>query len=160
VAAAEREADRRLGGCAICAALAGEREAGERLVHENESFCAYVPFAARWPYEVHVTAREHLDSLLACEPEQLSDLGSALQRVTRGYDALFGVPFPYMLCVHQAPTDDKGGGHLHVELYSPMRAEGKVKFLAGCEQGAGTMLMDALPEVTAAELRDAIERAG
>jgi UDPglucose--hexose-1-phosphate uridylyltransferase len=159
VPAAEREADRRLGACAVCVAAERERDSGERLVHENASFAAYVPYAARWPYEVHVTARAHAPSLLDCEPRQRADFAAALQAVTRGYDELLGAPLPYMLCVHQAPTDGGGDGHLHAELYSPVRARGKLKHLAGCEQGAGTMLVDVLPETTAAELKAAIARA-
>ena len=158
VAAAELAADRRLGRCAVCAANELELAGGERLVHEGEAFVAYVPHAARWPYEVHVAARGHRESLLDCSPAELAGFAAALQAVTRGYDALFGFALPYTLCVHQAPTDGEAGGHLHAELYSPVRTRGKLKHLAGCEQGAGTMLMDVLPETTAAELRAAIER--
>jgi len=160
VPAAELAADERLGGCAVCAARDAELAAGDRVVHDAGSYVAYVPYAARWPYEVHVVAREHRPSLVDCSAAELSELAAALQAVTRGYDELFGFAFPYILCVHQAPTGRNGGGHLHAELYSPVRTRGKVKHLAGCEQGAGTMLMDVLPETTAAELRAAIQRAG
>ena len=107
-----------------------------------------------------MSARSHRRSLLEAEPEELRDLAEALQAVTRGYDALFDQPFPYLLCVHQAPTDGRPDGHLHVELYSPRRARERLKHLAACEHGAGTMLVDALPEVTAAELRSAVAGAG
>jgi UDPglucose--hexose-1-phosphate uridylyltransferase len=159
VPAAERAADARLGRCAPCAAVAAETGDGRRLVHDAGAFVAYVPYAARWPYEVHVTAREHRASLLDCPEEELAALAAALQAVTRGYDALFGFPLPYILCVHQAPTDGGGDGHLHVELYSPVRARGKLKQPAGCEQGAGTLVMDVLREESAAELRGAVARA-
>lgn len=153
VLAAERAADERLGGCASCALLRVERREGERIVHETSTTVAYVPRAARWPYEVHVVMGEHRPGLTDCGPEELRDLAAALQAVTRGYDALFDRPFPYVLCVH-------GDRHLHVELYSPVRAADRLKFLAGCEHGAGTFLNDTLPEATAAELREVIARAG
>ncbi len=159
VPAAEREADRRGGGCVPCSLLAREQVDDVRVVFENDSMLAYVPHAARFPYEVHVSSREHCASLLDCEPNALRDLGRALQAVTRGYDALFERPFPYMMCVHQAPTDGAGDGHLHVELYGLLRAADRLKYLAGCEQGAGTFLVDALPERMAEQLRAAIERA-
>ena len=159
VPAAERDADLRLGRCAVCAATERELHEGVRLVHENAHFVSYVPWAARWPYEVHVAAREHVRSLVDGSDPLLAALADALQAVTRGYDALFGRPLPYVLCVHQAPTDTPPSeGHLHVELYSPARAADKLKHLAGCEQGAGTMLVDLLPEQTAAELRAAVAR--
>jgi UDPglucose--hexose-1-phosphate uridylyltransferase len=83
-----------------------------------------------------------------------------VQAVARGYDALFDRPFPYMMCVHQAPTDGEGGGHLHVEFYPPLRAPDRVKYLASGEQGAGTFSVDVMPEAAAGELRAAVERVG
>jgi UDPglucose--hexose-1-phosphate uridylyltransferase len=178
VPALELAADARLDGCAPCALLARELADGRRMLYENDGVLAYVPEAARWPYEVHVTMRAHRASLLACEAEELRMLAEALQRVVRGYDALFARPFPYVMAVHQAPTPTlptSGGtgtqpdvraegaaggpaGHLHVEFYPPLRTAEKLKYLAGSEQGAGTFISDVLPEVSAAELREAIAR--
>lgn len=156
---AEREADRRRGGCSPCALVAEERSDGRRVVYENGSMTAYVPYAARYPFEVHVAATRHRPSLVDLSPAELRDLAGALQSVTRGFDALFDRPFPYMMCIHQAPTDAGGDGHLHVEFYPPLRDRDKLKYLAGCEQGAGTFIVDALPEETAQRVRDAIARA-
>jgi len=100
----ELAADARLGGCAPCALLRRELEDEQRVVYENESVAAYVPYAARWPYEVHVTLREHRPSLVDCAPTELQMLADGLQTVARGYDALFDRPFPYVMVVHQAPT--------------------------------------------------------
>ena len=174
----ELAADERLGGCAPCALLARELEDGRRIVYENEGVVAYVPYAARWPYEAHVVLREHRPSLLDCEPEELRLLADGLQALARGYDALFDRPFPYVMVVHQAPTGTTaaapgssaaatsrppgaavGGGHLHVEFYPPLRTAEKLKYLAGSEQGAGTFISDVLPEESAALLGEAILRA-
>jgi UDPglucose--hexose-1-phosphate uridylyltransferase len=164
-------ADERLGGCAPCMLMGSELEDGRRILHENDAVVAYVPYAARWAYEAHVTLRAHRPSLLDCEPEELRLLSSALQTVVRGYDALFERPFPYVMVVHQAPTaggeragsgaGERGsaGGHLHVEFYPPLRTAEKLKYLAGSEQGAGTFISDTLPEESAATLREAIARA-
>lgn len=159
VPALEIEADRRLGGCAPCALLDRELRDGRRIVYENDAVVSHVPYAARWPYEVHVVLREHRPSLLDCEPFELRLLADALQALVRGYDALFERPFPYMMVVHQAPTDGSRQGHLHVEFYTPLRAASKLKYLAGSEQGAGTFISDTLPEESAATLREAIARA-
>ncbi len=159
VPALELAADARLGGCAICALLDRELGEGARVVHERESVAAYVPYAARWPYEVHVALREHRPSLSACTGGELADLAAALQAVTLGFDALFERPFPYVMVLHQAPTDGGSGGHLHVEFYPPLRTGDKLKFAAGSEQGAGTFIMDAMPEDSAAALRGAIAEA-
>ncbi|MCW3057272.1 MAG: galactose-phosphate uridylyltransferase [Solirubrobacterales bacterium] len=176
VPAHELAADERLGGCAPCALLRGELEDGRRIVYENDSVVAYVPYAARWAYEAHVNLRAHRASLLECEPAELALLARALQALVRGYDALFDRPFPYVMVVHQAPTatppresaasstdlgapPGAGEGHLHVEFYPPLRTADKLKYLAGSEQGAGTFISDTLPEESAAALREAIARA-
>jgi UDPglucose--hexose-1-phosphate uridylyltransferase len=159
VPALEIVADERLGGCALCALMSDELHDGRRIVDQNDAVLSYVPYAARWPYEVHVALREHRPSMLECEPAELRLLAAALQRLARGYDALFARPFPYMMVVHQAPTDGTARGHLHVELYTPLRTASKLKYLAGSEQGAGTFISDTLPEESAAALREAIARA-
>ena len=156
VPALELAADARLGGCAPCVLLERELADSERVVHANDDVVAYVPYAARWPYEVHVVLREHRPSLVECTPGELVSLASALQAVTRGFDRLFDREFPYMMVLHQAPTDGALAGHLHVEFYPPLRTATKLKYLAGCEQGAGTFIMDVLPEDSASALRAAI----
>jgi UDPglucose--hexose-1-phosphate uridylyltransferase len=164
----ELEADRRLGGCAACTLLQRELDDGQRVLIENDGVVVYVPYAARWAYEAHVVMRRHRASLLECEPEELRALSIALQTLVRGYDALFGRSFPYVMAVHQAPTvaasrpgaETAGQGHLHVEFYPPLRTAEKLKYLAGSEQGAGAFISDTLPEDSAARLREAIARAG
>jgi UDPglucose--hexose-1-phosphate uridylyltransferase len=136
-----------------------ELEDGRRIVHQNDSVLAYVPYAARWAFEAHVVLREHRPSLLDCDASELRDLAQALQAIARGYDALFDRPFPYVMVVHQAPTTAGADGHLHVEFYPPLRTAEKLKYLAGSEQGAGTFISDTLPEESAAMLREAIARA-
>ncbi len=152
----ELEADARLGGCAPCTLLERELADGERIVHANGDVVAYVPFAARWPYECHVVMREHRASLLECTAGELASLAGTLQAVTRGFDRLFAREFPYMMVVHQAPTDGARAGHLHVEFYPPLRTATKLKYLAGCEQGAGTFIVDVMPEDSARALAEAI----
>src|SRR5580704_9622106 len=127
VAQRELAADERLGGCAPCALLARELEDAERVLYKDESVVAYVPYAARWAYEAHVVMRPHRPSLLHCEPDELRQLSHALQTLVRGYDALFERPFPYVMAVHQAPTDATHAdqGHLHVEFYPPLRTAEK-----------------------------------
>jgi UDPglucose--hexose-1-phosphate uridylyltransferase len=157
VATAELNADERLGGCATCELLERELRDGERMLRDEGEVVAYVPFAARWPYETHVVVREHRPSLLECSASELDALAEVLQAVTRGFDRLFERPFPYVMVLHQAPCDGRGAGHLHVEFYPPLRSATKLKYPAGCEQGAGTFVMDVLPEASAAALRSAID---
>ena len=156
IAELELSADARLGGCAVCALVGRELSGGERVLAAGEEVVAYVPYAARWPYEVHVALRAHRPSLPACSDGELRALAATLQTVTRAYDELFARPFPYVMAVHQAPTTGRHDGHVHVEFYPPLRSAERLKFLAGSELGEGTFIMDVLPEHSAAALRDAI----
>jgi UDPglucose--hexose-1-phosphate uridylyltransferase len=143
--------------------MAAELKDASRIVYENAAVVAYVPYAARWAYETHLVLREHRPSLLDCDGDELRLLAAGLQRLARGYDALFNRPFPYVMAVHQAPTAQPDGvnprrGHLHVEFYPPLRTADKLKYLAGSEQGAGTFISDTLPEESAVAVREAIAR--
>ncbi|MBE3583585.1 MAG: galactose-1-phosphate uridylyltransferase [Limnochordaceae bacterium] len=143
------------GHCLFCDLLARDVRDGRRLVATSNFFVASVPFAARYPYEVHITPRRHLGSLLELSEEEKDDLAAMLKVVTQKYDNLFGFSLPYMMIMHQSPTDGRPypGYHFHIEFYPPHRSANKLKYLAGCESGAGTFINDTLPEEKAAELR-------
>jgi len=152
----ELEEARRRDGCTSCLVVAREVADGRRIVVDGDRFLAHVPFAARFPYEVHVVAREHLPSLPTLDEVGRRDLAAVLSEVVRSYDRLFGFVLPYVLSVHQAPTDGDDWSdvaHLRVQLTPLHRAADKLKFLAGSELHAGAFLNDTLPEATAAELR-------
>lgn len=142
------------GSCVWCDVVAAE-EGAERCLVQGDAFTAYVPFAARYPYEVHISARRHIGSLADLDPAERRDLAKVLQAVLKAYDRLFGFSLPYVLSVHQMPTD--GGdwaaiGHLHIELTPIHRAHDKLKYLAGSETGAGAFVADVLPERAAEQL--------
>jgi UDPglucose--hexose-1-phosphate uridylyltransferase len=150
------------GSCLHCDLLAEEHADGRRVLCKGDHFTAFIPFYARFPYEVHLYARRCVPSMAELEDPERQDLARVLKKLLLGYDALFGFSLPYMMVMHQAPTD--GGdyedvAHFHIEFYPPNRTAEKLKYLAGSETGAGAFIMDALPEDTAAELRQAIERA-
>ncbi len=143
------------GRCLFCDILGKEIADGRRLVVQNEDFVAVVPFFARYPYEVHILPRRHAASLLDFTEAERWNLAGILKVVLQKYDNLFGFSLPYIMVMHQAPTDgaEYSHYHYHVEFYPPNRTATKLKFLAGCESGAGTFINDTLPEETAATLR-------
>ena len=162
IAAAELHAAReRLnsgGGCLHCEQI--ERESnGPRSVFSYESMVAFVPDAARWPYEVHLYPRRHVASIAELDDSGRTELAGALLRLTGAYDRHFGFSTPYVMAVHQAPTDGRAWpeAHLHFEFYPPHRRPDRLKYLAGVELGAGTFVNDTRPEDTAAQLRKAAE---
>jgi UDPglucose--hexose-1-phosphate uridylyltransferase len=148
--------------CLHCDLLAREHEDGRRLVATGDHLTAFVPFYAHFPYEVHVYARRCAPSIAALSGEEKWDLARVLKRLLVGYDRLFGFSLPYMMVMHQAPTDGgdyEGVAHFHVEFYPPNRTADKLKYLAGSETGAGAYVVDTLPEQTAGTLRAAVEAA-
>ena len=141
------------GQCLYCDILAEEKEDAVRIIAQNEEFMAFVPFFARYPFEVHIYAQRHVASLAQFTPEEQEGLAAVIQEVLVKYDALFGFPLPYMMVLHQAPT--KGiypHYHFHIELYPLNRTATKLKYLAGVESGAGTFITDMSPEEQAERL--------
>jgi UDPglucose--hexose-1-phosphate uridylyltransferase len=145
--------------CLLCAVQEEELTDGRRIVSQNESFVAVVPFFARWPYETHLYSRRHLQALTDMSDVEQRDLAEILKTLLVAYDKLFARSFPYMMVLHQRPTDgdDYAVYHFHIEFYPPMRAGNRLKYLAGSETGAGMFINDTLPEQKARELRELIE---
>ncbi len=148
------------GGCLSCD-IVGQEARGPRIVLAHEGWLAYVPFAARLPYEVHVTATEHRRSLLELRPRERDGLARAVRSLQAAYDGLWSFRMPYTMSMHQAATDgqERAGEHLHIEFVPPYRSRDRLKYLAGIETGAGTFINDTAPEAIARELREAAARA-
>jgi UDPglucose--hexose-1-phosphate uridylyltransferase len=146
------------GRCLLCDSVAEERRDGRRVVAENEFFTAFVPFAARYPYEVHVVSRRHVQSLAEMHDVEHRGLAAMLKAVLVGYDRLFDRPFPYVMAMHQRPTDGHRYDHyhFHVEFYPPLLTATKIKHLGGSEIGAGLFVNDTTPEAKADELREVV----
>jgi UDPglucose--hexose-1-phosphate uridylyltransferase len=142
--------------CLFCDILKKEKEDGRRLVTENDSFVAFIPFYARYPYEVHIYTRKHLLSMSEFDDTHQRDFAAILKIVLMKFDNLFGFSFPYMMIMYQEPTDGKDYSyfHFHVEFYPPHRSRDKIKYLAGCESGAGSFINDTAAEEKAQELRE------
>jgi UDPglucose--hexose-1-phosphate uridylyltransferase len=148
------------GNCLLCDILTEEKNVDRRIVSENDSFIAYVPFFARYPYELHIAAKRHLQDLTQFSEAEQSNLAFILKQILVAFDKLFNVSFPYMMVLHQQPSDgnDYDYYHFHIEFYPPMRTATKLKYLAGSESGAGMFINDTLAEEKAAELRKLVEQ--
>lgn len=135
-----------------------ERErAGERVVLTGEHWTAFVPFAARWPIEVHLLPHRHVPDFAATTAEERDELAPLYLRLLRGIDALYDSPTPYIAGWHQAPVrQGREAIRLHLELTSPRRAADKLKYLAGSEAAQGAWIGDVVPEAQAEQLRAAI----
>jgi UDPglucose--hexose-1-phosphate uridylyltransferase len=134
--------------------LAAELADGSRIVLAGSHWLAFVPFAARWPYEVHLYPRRRVPDLAALSPAARSEFGELYLELLRRFDRLFDAPAPYISAWHQAPVRHRDGDFaLHLELFTVRRAPGKLKYLAGSESGMGSFANDITPEVAASRLR-------
>ena len=153
---AQQRAHADSGGCLLCEYLDVELDDGERIVTGNEHFTALVPFWAVWPFETLVLPRAHAGALPDLGPDQRDGLADILRRLTRRYDRLFGVTFPYSMGLHQQPTDGDPhrGWHLHAHFYPPLLRSATVrKFMVGYEL-LGQPQRDITPETAAQRLRE------
>jgi UDPglucose--hexose-1-phosphate uridylyltransferase len=134
--------------------LRSEQEDGRRILFESSSAIAFLPYFARYAYECYVAPKEAHASLATMSAEELRELASALKSLLVRYDNLWQMSFPYVLTLHQAPTDgaDYTGFHFHIEVHPPLRKPNLLKYLAGPEIGGGNFLSDTRAEAKAAEL--------
>jgi UDPglucose--hexose-1-phosphate uridylyltransferase len=142
--------------CLLCDVLVAEFQGGRRIIAENDSFAALIPFFARWPYETHIYSKRHFQALTDMSEVETKDLAAILKTVLVAFDELFRMSFPYMMVMHQRPVDDNPYDfyHFHIEFYPPLRSANRLKYLAGSETGAGMFINDTLPEEKASELRE------
>jgi UDPglucose--hexose-1-phosphate uridylyltransferase len=153
-AAAHRE---RTDGNLLRDVLDAERRAGTRVVLSGRHWTAYVPAAARWPVEVHLAPHRDVPDLAALDIAERDELAVVYLELLRRADRYFeGVPaLPYVAGWHQAPIGAaRSLGRLHLQLFSVLRAPGKLKYLAGSESGMGAWINDVSPERIAARLRE------
>ncbi len=135
--------------------VAREVSAGTRLVYGGPQVAAFMPICARYSYEIWIAPMRAAPSFAALTRDERRDFARALKTVLLKYDGLWSRPFPYIMAFHQAPTD--GGehpeAHLHAEIYPAYRMEGRLKYLAGSEIGAGVFTADTVPEERVRDLQ-------
>lgn len=131
--------------------------ASERKVLESDNFVAFVPFAARWPVELHLLPKRNLADLSQLTDSEASELAEVYKQILSGLDQLYETPTPYISAWHQAPMiEGRDKIRLMLQITSPRRAADKLKYLAGSESAMGAFVGDIAPEVTAERLREVI----
>lgn len=143
------------GKCLFCETIRHELITEDRLVHINDGFIAFVPYWSKWSYEINILPRRHIGSLAEIKDYEKPLLAEAVKIILQKYDQLFGFKLPFIMVLHQDPTDggDYPYHHFAIEFYPPHRSKDKLKYLAGSEAGAGAHINVTSPEDAAAELR-------
>lgn len=135
--------------------LTTERTEASRVIATNEHWTAFVPVAARWPFEVHIFPHRKVPDIAALEPAERAAFCPIYIDVLGRFRHLFDRPVPYISAWYQAPVRaDRELGYLHLQLFTSRRAPGKLKYLAGSEAAMGVFINDVHPEQAAARLRE------
>ena len=135
--------------------IRAEQQDGRRILSEADSAIAFVPYFARYAYETFVTPKAAHASLADLSRAEILDFAEVLRQTLIRFDNLWKMSFPYVMALHQSPTDDAthDGFHFHIEIHPPLRKPNLLKYLAGPEIGGGSFLSDTSPEEKAAELQ-------
>ncbi|MEU3778342.1 galactose-1-phosphate uridylyltransferase [Streptomyces sp. NPDC032472] len=146
----------------VLAAERAERAESTRVVLTGEHWTAFVPYAARWPYEVHLYPHRRTADLTTLDDAARAEFPRVYLELLRRFDRLFDrpEPTPYVSAWHQAPVAGEGRADfaLHLELFTVRRTADKLKYLAGTEAGMEAYMNDVRPEDAAARLREVASR--
>lgn len=140
------------GGCELC-----RKPEPDLVVTNHGSWLARVPWAPSWPYEMLISPDRHIADLPEAGPSVRAELGVILVEALTRMELVLGQADPYMLWIHQRPTDSRDWptAHLHLHLAPVLRARGTIRHLAAAEFGAGVFFDPVDPLDAAARLRTA-----
>lgn len=147
----EEEANRYFddrGRCVFCDILAFEIQDRRRVILENDTFLAFVPFAAEVPFEVWVVPKRHQADFGDISDEEKAGLASALREVLAGLHTKLRDP-DYNYVVNSSSRHQAGEPHLH--WYLQIRP--RLTIPAGFEIGSGMAINPSIPEEDAAFLK-------
>jgi UDPglucose--hexose-1-phosphate uridylyltransferase len=148
------QAGKHRGGNLFADLLAAEVADGSRVVARTDLFTAFVPFAARWPVEVHIYPNRFVHNLIDLSDAELDGFAQIYLDVLRRFDRMYSSPLPYISALHQyADTDALRNGYFHVELMSIRRSAAALKYLAASESAMDAFITDVVPEAVAERLR-------
>ena len=126
-----------------------------RIISQNEEWVAYVPYASRYPFEIHLAPKKPVPDLAALSDSACDAFPSIAKEILLRLDGVFEMKMAYIAAWHQAPVRvGRDVLRLHWQITSVRRAPGKLKYLAGSESAFGSFMMDLWPEQSAQQLRD------
>ena len=126
----------------------------ERIVEQNPSWLAVVPYWAVWPFELLLLPLRDVQRLTALNPLEIEQLAEILKHILSRYDNLFQTSFPYSMGWHGSPYHEETPNWLlHAHFYPPLLRSASVKkFMVGYEMLAEAQ-RDLTPEQAAERLR-------
>ena len=139
------------GDCIVCRTLLDEIANGSRIVAENSSFLAFIPYAALTPFHIWIFPRMHSSLYVNISNEEMKDLASILKTVLLKMYHGLGDP-DYNYTIRTAPLADKESRYFHWYLSVIPRMNRS----AGFELGSGMYINSSIPEESATYFRNII----
>ncbi len=137
------------GNCVYCDMLKYELKSKDRLIHENNDFVAFAPFASQVPYSVMIIPKTHYAGFTETPDGTNKNLASILQTVLKKIYGLLADP-DYNYIIYSSPLDKSRQRNYHWHLEILPRLTNR----AGFEIGSGVSINTMLPEDCAKFLRD------
>ncbi|HBH60401.1 MAG TPA: hypothetical protein DDX85_01395 [Nitrospiraceae bacterium] len=137
------------GHCLYCDLLYDEVQSGRRIVGETQYFVALHPYASRYPFETWIMPKIHSSSFGNIVDMEIGELAKLLKEILlKFYHALHDPDFN--LIIHTSPVDDEHKTYYlwHIQIIP------RLTLAAGFELGSGIYINSAMPEETAAFMRD------
>ena len=140
-----------------------EKKYKKRVVLENKTFLAYIPYFTDYPFGVFIVHKKLKLNFADFTLSEKKDLATILKKLVKGFDKIYDRPFPYIMSIHQSPVnsprykDCTDYYAFHIEFYPPLRAKDKIKWYAGSEMGAGAAANPLDVDECAALLREKIK---
>lgn len=142
--------------CVFCDMIQQERTDNTRIIAENESFIAFLPFASRFPFETCILPKEHASFFNDIQKNEVASLAVLMRTTFRMIKSALDDP-AYNFVIHTTPFDESGDVpfyHWHIEIMP------KLTKVAGFEWGTGFYINPVPPEQAARVLLNAAAQTG
>jgi len=122
-------------------------------VRTDETTTTSVAYASAYPVALEIAPRRRVGRLAELSPDERLGLAVAMQDALQRLTTYFDTTPPYMLWVNQRPSTSTDAW-LNVEIVSPWRAPGVMRYIAAAEVSTGEYFTPLVPEQLARSLRE------
>ena len=124
-----------------------------RRIADVNGFITSVAMASPYPVALEIAPRSMVGRLIELDGAARRGLAHSMLDALDRLTIYFGETPPYMLWVNQRPNDMRDGW-LNVEIVSPWRAPGTMRYIAAAEVSTGEFFNPLVPEQLAQALRE------
>lgn len=127
--------------CLHCEIIEQEIKNKQRLVLENNSFIAYVPYAPKFTFQLIIAPKKHKSFFEDITEEEKIDLADILKKAINKYNKKLN-DSAYNFFIYNSPNDNKDYNFFHWYLSLTPR----IGYLGGFEVGANMEIITKYPE--------------